>query len=105
MCIRCDLQDRFGELMFVEPEGFDKAILGVSADGRAVRVVYDAVAVVEEIIAEAGYDREQAHEALDLIIKELAKDHHNQTPQFIWVDWELLDKWSDPETEETHDEA
>lgn len=102
MCIRCDLQDRFGELMFVEPEDFDKAILGVTPDGR---VAYDAIAVVEEIMAEAGYDREKAHEALDLIIKELAKDHRNPTPQFIWVDWELLDKWSDPETEEAHDEA
>lgn len=104
MCIRCDLQDRFGELLFVEPEDFDNAIIGVSVDRR---VVYDALAVVEQIMQESGFDREKAHEALDAIATTLDKEHskRNPTPQFTWIDWELLDKWADPEAEDEHEQA
>lgn len=100
MCIRCDLQDRYGELMFLEPEMFDHAIVGVSLDNR---VLYDAVDVVEAVMEASDLTREQAHMALEEIQKELQRNHRSPVPAFMWIDYDILEYWAGVEGDEHED--
>ena len=83
MCIRCDLRDDFGEdIVFLEPEAFDDAIVGVSWDGR---VTYDAVHCVELFMLQAeDDDRELAHKYFDELAERCQKEHRKGAPTFVW---------------------
>jgi hypothetical protein len=97
------LKDHYGEdLVFLEPEAFDAAIIGVSWDGR---VTYDAMECVELFMQQAeDDDRELAHKHFDGLAKTCQSEHRKGAPAFVWMAWEhiqsTVEDSDEPESEE-----
>ena len=78
--LRVELRDRYGEeLIFLDDDDFDAAVIGVMSDGP---VVYDAQKIVDILVDRDGMDRLDAHEYFSFNIE----DAHfgDFTPYYVW---------------------
>lgn len=100
MCIQCDLKDRFGdELIFIEPDDFNEAILGVTHD---LRVMYDADVCLAILMGITGTeDIEEGHRELDTLMNGTLGSK-SLLPVFTWIDWDLIEAYAD---DGEHDDA
>ncbi len=103
MCIRCDLIDRFGEkLVFIDPEEFDEAIIGVTHDQR---VTYDAMLCVNILSAITdNHEPESIHALFDELVDDCIRQYANRSPSFTWIDWEMLEEHTKDFIDDDEDE-